>query len=83
MKKWKERDAGVMNSVYTISYQRPPIPAFATCQLSQTAEAHVLPSNRRHLPQNTSRILDYEGGQKHLQAIGKLVRDRKAREVSV
>ncbi|KFO85023.1 Uncharacterized protein C1orf158 [Buceros rhinoceros silvestris] len=83
MKKWKERDAGVMNSVYTVSYQRAPISAFATCQLSQPAKTHILPSNQGHLPQKVSRILDYEGGQKHLQAIGKLVRDRKVRGVSV
>ncbi|KFP58177.1 Uncharacterized protein C1orf158, partial [Cathartes aura] len=76
MKKWHEKEAGVMNSVYTISYGSPPISAFATCQLRQ-------PVPLGHLPQNVSRILDYEGGQKYLQAISQLVRDRKARDASM
>uniref|UniRef100_A0A8C4XU62 Chromosome 1 open reading frame 158 n=1 Tax=Falco tinnunculus TaxID=100819 RepID=A0A8C4XU62_FALTI len=38
MKKWHKKEAGVMNSVYTISYQSPLISAFATCQLRQPAK---------------------------------------------
>ncbi|XP_009323571.1 PREDICTED: uncharacterized protein C1orf158 homolog [Pygoscelis adeliae] len=73
MKKWHKKEAGVMNSVYTISYESPPISAFATCQLRQPAKTHDLPSSQGHLPQNDSRILAYEGCQKYLQAIGQLV----------
>ncbi|XP_009964697.2 uncharacterized protein C1orf158 homolog [Tyto alba] len=80
MKKWHQKEAGVMNSVYTISYESPPISAFATRQLRQPAKTHVLPSNQEYFPQNVSRILDYEGGQKYLQVIRQLVRDRKARD---
>uniref|UniRef100_A0A674K973 Cilia and flagella associated protein 107 n=1 Tax=Terrapene triunguis TaxID=2587831 RepID=A0A674K973_9SAUR len=29
MKKWTHEEAGVMNSVYTVSYERPPVSAFA------------------------------------------------------
>ncbi|KAM6236840.1 cilia- and flagella-associated protein 107 [Spheniscus humboldti] len=73
MKKWHQKEAGVMNSVYTISYKSPPISAFATCQLRQPAKTRNLPSSQGHLPQNDSRILAYEGCQKYLQAIGQLV----------
>lgn len=83
MKKWHQKEAGVMNSVYTISYESPPISAFATCQLRQPAKTRNLPSSQGHLPQNDSRILAYEGCQKYLQAIGQLVWDRKARDASV
>uniref|UniRef100_A0A663DLR1 Cilia and flagella associated protein 107 n=2 Tax=Aquila chrysaetos chrysaetos TaxID=223781 RepID=A0A663DLR1_AQUCH len=83
MKKWHKKEDGVMNSVYTISYESPPISAFATCQLRQPAKTHDLPFNQGCLPQNVSRILDYEGGQKYLQAISQLVRARKARDTSV
>ncbi|XP_074780971.1 cilia- and flagella-associated protein 107 isoform X2 [Athene noctua] len=83
MKKWHKKEYGVMNSVYTTSYESPPISAFATRQLGQAATTHVLPSNQGHLPQNISRILDYEGCQKYLQVIRQLVRDRKARDASV
>lgn len=83
MKKWHEKEDGVMKSVYTISYESPPISAFATCQLRRPAKSHDFPFNQGCLPQNVSRILDYEGGQKYLQAISQLVRDRKARDASV
>ncbi|KAM9256282.1 cilia- and flagella-associated protein 107 [Cariama cristata] len=83
MKKWHKKEAGVMNSVYTISYESPPISAFPTRQPRQPAKTHDLPSNQGQLPQNISRILDCEGGQKYLQAISQLVRDRKARDASV
>ncbi|XP_074704298.1 cilia- and flagella-associated protein 107 [Strix aluco] len=83
MKKWHKKEAGVMTSVYTTSYESPPISAFATHQLGQAATTHVLPSNQGHLPQNVSRILDYEGCQKYLQVIRQLVRDRKARDASL
>ncbi|KAF1553334.1 UNVERIFIED_CONTAM: hypothetical protein FQV15_0007231, partial [Eudyptes pachyrhynchus] len=73
MKKWHKKEAGVMNSVYTISYESPPISAFATCQLRQPAKTRNLPSSQGHLPQNDSRILAYGGCQKYLQAIGQLV----------
>ncbi|KFU99143.1 Uncharacterized protein C1orf158, partial [Pterocles gutturalis] len=78
MKKWHKKEAGVMKSVYTVSYQPPPISAFITYHLRQ-AKPHGLSSNKEHL-QNINRILDYEGGRKHLQAIGQLMRDRKARD---
>jgi len=81
MKKWHQKETGVMNSVYTISYESPPISAFATCRLRQPA--HDVLSNQGYLPQGVSRILDYEGSQKYLQAIGQLGRDRKARDASV
>lgn len=70
MKKWHEEEAGVMNSVYTISYESPLISSFATRQLRQPAQIHDLKFIPiwGHLPQNISRILDYEGGQKYLQA---------------
>uniref|UniRef100_A0A8C3SS54 Chromosome 1 open reading frame 158 n=1 Tax=Chelydra serpentina TaxID=8475 RepID=A0A8C3SS54_CHESE len=29
MKKWTHQEAGVMNSVYTVSYETPPVSAFA------------------------------------------------------
>ncbi|KFV57704.1 Uncharacterized protein C1orf158, partial [Gavia stellata] len=83
MKKWHRKEAGVMNRVYTISCESPPISAFATCQLRQPAKTHDLPSNQGHLPQNIGGILDYEGGQKYLQAIGPPVRDRKASDASM
>ncbi|XP_074416897.1 cilia- and flagella-associated protein 107 [Larus michahellis] len=70
MKKWHEEEAGVMNSVYTISYEIPLISSFVTCQLRQPAKIHDLPSNQGHLLQTVSRILGYEGDHKYLQAIG-------------
>ncbi|KFQ93856.1 Uncharacterized protein C1orf158, partial [Nipponia nippon] len=83
MKKWHKKEAGVMKSVYTVSYGSPLISAFATRQLRQPARIHGLPSHQGHLPQNVNRILDYKGAQKYLQAIGQLVRDRKATDASV
>ncbi|KAM6296252.1 cilia- and flagella-associated protein 107 [Aegotheles albertisi] len=52
MKKWSKHESGVMNSVYTISYERPPISVFATRQLRRPAKTHVLLSSQGHLPQN-------------------------------
>ncbi|XP_074017544.1 cilia- and flagella-associated protein 107 [Numenius arquata] len=68
-KKWREEEAGVMNSVYTVSYELPLISSCATCQLREPAKIHYLPPSQGHL-QALHRILGYEGGQKYLQAIG-------------
>ncbi|KFP45739.1 Uncharacterized protein C1orf158, partial [Chlamydotis macqueenii] len=76
MKKWRKKEAGVMKSVYTISYKSPLISASATCEPRQPAETHNLPSS-------TPQILVYERGQKYLQALDQLGRDRKARNASV
>ncbi|XP_068515067.1 cilia- and flagella-associated protein 107 [Anas acuta] len=75
MKKWHKKEAGMMTSVYTISYEKPPVSSFAT--------THGLPSRQGRRPRNIDRILDYEGSQKYLQALGQLVRDRKARDASM
>ncbi|PKU31278.1 hypothetical protein llap_18418 [Limosa lapponica baueri] len=68
-KNWHEEEAGVMNSVYTVSYELPLISSWATCQLREPAKIHYLPPSQGHL-QTVHRILGYEGGQKYLQAIG-------------
>ncbi|XP_054705715.1 cilia- and flagella-associated protein 107 [Grus americana] len=60
-KKWHTKEAGVNNSVYTISYESPPISAFATYQLRQPAKTYYLPSSQGHLSQTISRILDLKG----------------------
>lgn len=83
MKKWYEKDAGVMKSVYTISYEKPPISALVTCHQRQPAKTSALLSNQAHFPQNISHTLDYEGAQKHLQAIVQLMRSKNARDTSV
>uniref|UniRef100_U3J4Z4 Cilia and flagella associated protein 107 n=1 Tax=Anas platyrhynchos platyrhynchos TaxID=8840 RepID=U3J4Z4_ANAPP len=75
MKKRHKKEAGMMTSVYTISYEKPPVSAFAT--------THGLPSRQGRRPRNIDRILDYEESQKYLQALGQLVRDRKARDASM
>ncbi|XP_040389868.1 uncharacterized protein C1orf158 homolog isoform X1 [Cygnus olor] len=75
MKKWHKKEAGTMRSVYTISYEKPPISAFA--------KTHGLSSRQGRHPHNIGRILDYEGSQKYLQALGQLARDRKARDASM
>ncbi|OXB77310.1 UNVERIFIED_CONTAM: hypothetical protein H355_002302 [Colinus virginianus] len=80
--KWHRKEAGAMSSVYTVSYKKPPTSAFASCQFRCTAQPHGLSSRQGHLPR-VSRILDCEGGQKYLQALGQLVRDRKARAASM
>ncbi|XP_009863370.1 PREDICTED: uncharacterized protein C1orf158 homolog [Apaloderma vittatum] len=79
MKKWFEKEADVMISVYTISYGRPPSSAFATCPPRQTRNSCSTWGCFPHV----SPILDYEGGQKYLQAISQLGRDSKARDTSV
>ncbi|XP_021273356.1 uncharacterized protein C1orf158 homolog [Numida meleagris] len=81
-RKWHRKEAGGMSSVYTISYERPPTLAFASCQFRRAAKPHGPSSRRGHLPR-ASRILDYEGGQKYLQALGQLARDSKARAASM
>ncbi|XP_025929833.1 uncharacterized protein C1orf158 homolog [Apteryx rowi] len=75
MKKWHKKEAGVMNSVYTVSYEKPPVSAFATCQIRQPAITHDFSSSQGHLPHNVSTILDYEGAQKYPQVLGQLARD--------
>uniref|UniRef100_A0A669R521 Alpha/beta hydrolase fold-3 domain-containing protein n=1 Tax=Phasianus colchicus TaxID=9054 RepID=A0A669R521_PHACC len=75
-RKWHRKEAGVMNSIYTISYEKPPVSAFAPCQFRRAAKPHGLSSRRGQLP-HVSRILDYEGGQRYLQALSQLVRDTK------
>nr|XP_005514401.2 uncharacterized protein C1orf158 homolog isoform X1 [Columba livia] len=82
MKKWYKKEAGVMNSVYTVSYQRPPISPFDIWQLKHPTKTRYVPSSRGRLPTSTNRILDYEGGQKYLEAVSELVRARKPREAS-
>ncbi|KAK2521622.1 hypothetical protein Q9233_010866 [Columba guinea] len=82
MKKWYKKEAGVMNSVYTVSYQRPPISPFDIWQLKHPTKTRYVPSSRGHLPTSTNRILDYDGGQKYLEAVSELVRARKPREAS-
>uniref|UniRef100_A0A8C8VL04 Chromosome 1 open reading frame 158 n=1 Tax=Pelusios castaneus TaxID=367368 RepID=A0A8C8VL04_9SAUR len=49
MKKWSKKEAGVMNSVYTVSYEKPPVSAFAirrrpvpTCHLPHFFSNSVL-----------------------------------------
>ncbi|XP_028941270.1 uncharacterized protein C1orf158 homolog [Antrostomus carolinensis] len=79
MKKWHETESGVMKSVYTISYEKPLISAFAIDQLRQPPETYVFPCNQGHLPH----ILEYEGGEKYLQAIDQLARYREARAAFV
>uniref|UniRef100_A0A8B9G823 Chromosome 1 open reading frame 158 n=1 Tax=Amazona collaria TaxID=241587 RepID=A0A8B9G823_9PSIT len=60
MKKWHKKEAGVMNSVYTISYETPPIPAVATCHRRRPPKTPGLSFIQRSPPQNVSGILDYE-----------------------
>ncbi|XP_065552904.1 cilia- and flagella-associated protein 107 [Lathamus discolor] len=60
MKKWHKKEAGVMNSVYTISYETPPIPAFATHHPRRPHKTPGLPFIQGSPPQNVSGILDYE-----------------------
>ncbi|POI26514.1 hypothetical protein CIB84_009733 [Bambusicola thoracicus] len=76
------KEAGVMSSIYTTSYEKPPASAFAPCQFRRAAQPHGLTSRRGHLPR-VGRILDYEGGQRYMQALGQLARDRKARAASM
>ncbi|KFQ12179.1 Uncharacterized protein C1orf158, partial [Leptosomus discolor] len=76
MKQWHKEEAGLMNSVYSVSYESPPISAFAKRQLRQTAKTHDLASKQGRFPRNISRILDCEGGQKYLQAIDQLAREK-------
>jgi len=71
-----------MSSIYTTSYEKPPMSDFAPCQFRRAAQPHGLTSRRGHLPR-VGRILDYEGGQRYIQALGQLVRDRKARAASM
>uniref|UniRef100_A0A8C4KRY4 Chromosome 1 open reading frame 158 n=1 Tax=Dromaius novaehollandiae TaxID=8790 RepID=A0A8C4KRY4_DRONO len=68
-KKWHKKEAGVMNSIYTVSYENPPISAFATCRLRQPAITHDFSSSQGHPPHNVSTTLDYEGAQKYLQGL--------------
>ncbi|XP_012986287.1 cilia- and flagella-associated protein 107 [Melopsittacus undulatus] len=60
MKKWHKKEAGVMNSVYTISYETPPIPAFANPHRRRPPKTPGLPFIQGSPPQNVSGILDYE-----------------------
>ncbi|KFO98879.1 Uncharacterized protein C1orf158, partial [Calypte anna] len=76
MEKWHKKEAGVMNSVYTVSYQRPPTPPVATCQLHQTV-THALPYNQQHFSPDRE-ILRYKE-----EAIGEMVRETKSRDTSV
>ncbi|KFV78800.1 Uncharacterized protein C1orf158, partial [Struthio camelus australis] len=83
MKKWHKKEAGVMNSVYTVSYEKPPTSAFASCRLRQPAITHDFSSSQGHLPCNVSTIPDYEAAQKYLQVLGQLVRDTTETDASV
>ncbi|XP_054250824.1 cilia- and flagella-associated protein 107 [Indicator indicator] len=83
LKKWFEKDDGVMKSVYTISYEKPPISALVTPHQRQPAKTSPLLSNQAQLPHNVSQTLDYEGAQNHLQAIGQLMKSKNARDTSV
>ncbi|KQK79390.1 hypothetical protein AAES_104323 [Amazona aestiva] len=60
MKKWHKKEAGVMNTVYTISYETPPIPAVATCHRRRPPKTPGLSFIQGSPPQNVSGILDYE-----------------------
>ncbi|XP_072210737.1 cilia- and flagella-associated protein 107 [Excalfactoria chinensis] len=80
--RWYGKEAGVMSSTYTVSYEKPPMPVFAPRHFRRAPKPQGLSSRRGHLPR-VSRILDYEGGQRYLQALGQLVRDRKARAASM
>ncbi|XP_010008194.1 PREDICTED: uncharacterized protein C1orf158 homolog [Nestor notabilis] len=60
MKKWHKKEAGVMNSVYTISYETPQIPALATHHRRQPPKTPGLLHMQESLPQNVSGTLDYE-----------------------
>ncbi|XP_054031660.1 cilia- and flagella-associated protein 107 [Dryobates pubescens] len=82
LEKWFGKDDGVMKSVYTISYEKPPISALVTRHQRQPAKPSLL-SNQAQLPQNISQTLDYEGAQTHLQAIGQLMRSKNASDTSV
>ncbi|XP_010219554.1 PREDICTED: uncharacterized protein C1orf158 homolog [Tinamus guttatus] len=74
MKKWHKKEAGVMNSIYTVSYEKMPISAFATRQLRRPAITGGFSSSQGHIPHNVRTILDYDGAQKYLKALGQLAR---------
>ncbi|XP_015737830.1 uncharacterized protein C1orf158 homolog [Coturnix japonica] len=71
--RWYRKETGVMNSTYTVSYVKPPTPISAPSQFRRTSKPHGISTRRGHLPR-VGRILDYEGGQRYLQALGQLAR---------
>ncbi|XP_065277205.1 cilia- and flagella-associated protein 107 [Emys orbicularis] len=77
MKKWTHQEAGVMNSVYTVSYERPPVSAFAIRRRPVT-NYHQSPRDGQRLPHNLSASLECDGAPKCLQAPGQSVRDTAA-----
>uniref|UniRef100_A0A8C0QII2 Cilia and flagella associated protein 107 n=1 Tax=Chelonoidis abingdonii TaxID=106734 RepID=A0A8C0QII2_CHEAB len=77
MKKWTHQEAGVMNSVYTVSYERPPVSAFAIRRRPVT-NCHRSPHDGQHLPHNLSSSLERDGTPKCLQVSEQLVRDMAA-----
>ncbi|KFP27902.1 Uncharacterized protein C1orf158, partial [Colius striatus] len=83
MEKWHEKEDGVMKSVYTISYEKPPISAFATRRPKQPAKIYDYSSNPGYLPPNIIRIMGSERVQNYLQAIEQLARDTEGRDASV
>ncbi|XP_074831826.1 cilia- and flagella-associated protein 107 [Carettochelys insculpta] len=77
VKKWTQKEAGVMKSVYTVSYEKPPVSAFAIRRLPVT-NLHPSPRDGQRLPHGLNASLECDGAPKCCQALEQLVRDTAA-----
>ncbi|XP_006127976.2 cilia- and flagella-associated protein 107 [Pelodiscus sinensis] len=77
MKKWTQKEAGVMNSVYTVSYKKPPVSAFAVRRRPVT-NYHLSPCDGQRLPHNLSASLECDGAPACHQAPEQPIRDTVA-----
>ncbi|XP_067422763.1 cilia- and flagella-associated protein 107 [Emydura macquarii macquarii] len=77
MKKWPQKETGMTNSVYTVSYEKPPVSAFAIRRRPVTT-CHLSPQDGQHLPHNISASLECDRAPECHQTPEQLVGDTAA-----